>query len=185
MSRNPILLDRNRVGLLVIDIQQKLLKVMAHQDQVVENTVKLIKGFKIFQRPIFITEQYPEGIGKTVTPIKKVLGEVEIQQKLTFSCCGIEGLVHSFRSEKVDQLVLCGIETHICVWQTAMDLLDQGFRVSVVKDAVSSRKDMDYETALSRMILHGIDVVTTEMVLFEILERAGIDEFKEVAKLIK
>ena len=185
MSRNTILLDRNRVGLLVIDIQQKLLKVMAHQDQVVENTVKLIKGFKIFQSPIFVTEQYPEGIGKTATPIKKVLGDVEIQEKLTFSCCGVEGLIHSLRSKKIDQLVLCGIETHICVWQTAMDLIDQGFMVDVVKDAVSSRKDVDYETALARMLHHGIDVVTTEMVLFEILERAGTDEFKEIAKLIK
>lgn len=185
MSRNPILLDRKRAALFVVDIQTKILAVMAQPELVVENTVKLIKGFKILELPIFATEQYPEGIGKTVAPIKRNLKGIEIRQKLTFSCCGIDGLIHSIRSQKIDQIVLCGIESHVCVWQTAMDLLHEGFSVFVVRDALSSRSETDYEAALSRMAYQGIGVTTTEMVLFELLYEAGTDEFTKVSKLIK
>lgn len=185
MPRNPILLDRNRAGLLVIDIQKKILAVMAEPEKVVENAVRLIKGFKILKCSIFITEQYPEGIGKTVTQIKRALGSVEIPEKLTFSCCGIEGLTRSIRKQKIDQLILCGIESHVCVWQTAMDLVFDGFQVSVVRDAISSRNNEDYEAALHRMVVHDIEVSTTEMVLFELLKEAGTAEFKKMAKLIK
>jgi isochorismate hydrolase len=156
MARSPFLLDRTRAGLLVIDIQEKLLAVMAHPEMVVENTLKLIKGFQIMNLPLFVTEQYPQGIGKTEASLKKVLKGVKIQDKLTFSCCGIAELIHSFRTKKI-----------------------------VIRDAVSSRKETDVETALGRMALHGVSVTTTEMVLFELLERAGTDAFKEVAKLIK
>jgi len=185
MSRNPLLLDRKRAGLLVIDVQEKLLAVMAEPERVVENTIKLIKGFQILERPIFVTEQYPEGVGKTVAPIKKALKDVHIHEKITFSCIGMEGLVHTVWSQKIDQVVLCGIESHVCVWQTAVDLLYQGFTVAVVRDAVSSRKEIDCETALHRMASQGIALVTVEMVLFELLERAGTDAFKKVMKLIK
>ena len=185
MSRNRLLLDRKRTGLLIVDIQEKILAVMAQPERSVENTVKLIKGFQILECPIFVTEQYPEGIGKTVDSIKKVLGNVEIQEKLTFSCCGIENFVRSIRTRKIDQVVVCGIESHVCVWQTVMDLVHEDFIVVVVRDALSSRKNEDYEAALSRMASQGIGVSTTEMVLFELLEKAGTDEFKKISKLIK
>ena len=185
MSRNPVLLDRKRTGLLVVDIQEKILAVMANPDRVVENSVKLIKGFKILGCPIFVTEQYPKGIGKTVKPIKSALGDIKIAEKLIFSCCGVEGLTRSILSKRIDQVVLCGIESHVCVWQTAMDLLHQDLTVFVVRDALSSRKDEDHEAALLRMGFHGIEVTTTETVLFELLNEAGTNEFKEVSKLIK
>jgi len=185
MPRNPVLLDKKRTGLLVIDIQKKILDVMAEPERVLGNSVKLIKGFKILECPIFITEQYPEGIGKTVIQIKRALGKVEIPEKLSFSCCAIDGLMKSFRVKKLDQMVLCGIESHVCVWQTAMDLIHSGFMVSVVRDSLSSRHHVDYETALNRMAVHGIEVTTTEMVLFELLKEAGTDEFREISKLIK
>lgn len=185
MSRHPMLLEKKRTGLLVIDIQEKILAVMDQPERVVENTVKLIKGFKILQLPIFVTEQYPQGLGETVAPIKEVLGEVEIKEKLSFSCCGIEGFTRSLRSQKIDQVVLCGIENHVCIWQTAMDLVHEDFVVAVVRDGVSSRNTIDCEAALNRMIYQGINVTTTEMVFFELLREAGTDEFKEVAELIK
>ena len=185
MSRHPVLLDRKRAGLLVVDIQEKILAVMSDPERVVENSVKLIKGFQILACPVFVTEQYPKGMGKTVDPIKELLEGIAIPDKLTFSCCGIEDLTRAFRSKKVDQLVLCGIESHVCVWQTAMDLIHEGFLVVVVRDAVCSRKEVDYETAIRRMASEGIREATTEMVLFELLERAGTDEFKKVAKLIR
>ena len=185
MLRHPVLLGRDRTGLLVIDIQEKILAVMSRSKLVVENAVKLIRGFKILERPIFVTEQYPDGLGNTVDPIKKALEEVEIHQKLTFSCCGIEGLTRQIRTQKIDQLVLCGIESHVCVWQTAMDLTCDGLKVSVVSDALSARTEENHEAALKRMASHGIEVTTTEMALFELLKEAGTDEFKAVSKIIK
>ena len=185
MSRHPLLLDRGRSGLLVVDIQEKILAVMADPERVVENTIKLIQGCTILEVPVFVTEQYPDGLGQTVAPVKEAVGEVEMRGKLSFSCCGIEGLSRSLRSQKVEQVVVCGIESHVCVWQTAMDLIHEDFLVYVVRDAVSSRKEVDCETALDRMAFHGIGVTTTEMVLFELLEKAGTEAFKQVAKLIK
>lgn len=185
MARSPFLLDRTRAGLLVIDIQEKLLAVMAQPEMVVENTLKLIKGFQMMNLPVFVTEQYPEGIGKTAASLKKVLKGVGIQDKLTFSCCGISGLTQSLRMKKIDQVVLCGIESHVCVLQTALDLIYRDFSIFVVRDAVSSRRVTDMETALSRLASHGVELTTMEMVLFELLEKAGTDAFKEVMKLIK
>jgi len=185
MIKNISLLDKSRTGLLVVDIQDKILKAMARPDEVVENTIKLIKGFKILNCPIFVTEQYPEGLGGTVKAIKKFIDDIEIYEKSTFSCCGIDNLVNKFRSSKIDQIVLCGIEAHVCVWQTAMDLIYENFSVSVVRDAVCSRKDSDMNTAVDRMAVAGINITTTEMVLFELLERIDVDEFKPILKLIK
>ena len=185
MSRHPSILDRTRTGLLVIDIQEKICAAMAHPDRVVENSVRLVKGFTILNLPIFVTEQYPKGIGATVPKLKKVLKEIKIIEKTSFSCCGIQGFIGSIRSEKIDQLVLCGIESHVCVLQTAMDLKHEGFMVSVVADALSSRKDSDHDIAMLSMRSHGINVTTTEMVLFELLKTVEDKAFKDVHKLIK
>jgi nicotinamidase-related amidase len=185
MARNLQLLDKKRSGLLVVDMQKKLLKTMPNPDLLTENVLKLIEGFKIIERPVFLTEQYPEGLGKTEPAIKKALKGVEIGEKLSFSCCGIKGFSQKLRKQKIDQVVLCGIETHICIWQTAMDLLYDSFDVSVVKDCVCSRKVIDHETALNRMQANRIQISTTEIVLFELLEKAGTDDFKKISELVK
>ena len=185
MARNLQLLNKKRSGLLVVDMQKKLLKTIPNPDLLTENVLKLIEGFKIIERPVFLTEQYPEGLGKTETAIKKALKGIEIGEKLSFSCCGIEGFSQKLRKQKIDQVVLCGIETHICIWQTAMDLLYNSFDVIVVKDCVSSRKEIDNENALNRMQANRIQISTTETVLFELLEKAGNDEFKKISELVK
>ncbi len=185
MTRNLQLLDKERTGLLVIDMQKKLLKAMPTPEILKENVLKLIEGFKIIERPVFLTEHYPEGLGKTETAIKKVLKGVEIEEKLSFSCCGIEGFSQKLRKQKINQVVLCGIETHICIWQTAMDLLYHSFDVTVVKDCVASRKEIDSETALTRMQANRIQISTTETVLFELLGKAGTDTFQKISELVK
>jgi nicotinamidase-related amidase len=185
MARNLQLLDTKRTGLLVVDMQKKLLKTMPNPELLTENVLKLIDGFKIIERPVFLTEQNPAGLGKTETAIKKALKGIEILEKLSFSCCGIEGFSQKLRKQKIDQVVLCGIETHICIWQTAMDLLYDGFDVIVVKDCVSSRKEIDSETALNRMQANRIQLSTIETVLFELLKKAGTDEFQKISALIK
>ncbi|OVE78790.1 hypothetical protein BVY01_04400, partial [bacterium I07] len=135
--------------------------------------------------PVFATEQYPEGLGATDLKIHKALGDIEISTKLSYSCCGINSFKAQLRAQKIDQLVICGIESHVCVWQTAMDLSDDGFQVEVAVDATASRKNTDHENALKRMTQAGIMTTTVEMALFELLEVAEGDVFKKVLKLIK
>lgn len=185
MATNLKLLEKNRAGLLVIDMQKKLLKTMQHPDLLVENVLKLIEGFKVFNQPIFLTEQNPEKLGKTDTTIKKALKNIEVQEKWSFSCCGIKGFPHLLRTHQISQTVLCGIESHICVWQTAMDLSYDQFEVVVAGDAVSSRKEIDKTTILNRMLANSIQVSTVETILFELLKQAETDELDKISEIIK
>jgi len=185
MSRSPILLNKYNTGLIVIDVQEKLLPVIHNNQELVDNCVKLINGFKALELPVFVTEQYPEGIGRTVEPIRNALGDISVKEKMTFSCMGIEGFTLELRKAKIEYLVLCGIETHVCLWQSSMDFLNDGFDVIVASDCVSSRKEYDKITALSRMAQNGVQVASTEMILFELLERSGDDEFKKILSIIK
>lgn len=185
MTRHPQILNRKTTALLIVDVQQKINAVMLHREQVVISIVKLIKGCQILQVPIFITEQYPQGLGHTEPAILQALEGALPFQKMTFSCCGAAALIDELKNRGVQQVVVTGIESHVCVQQTALDLLAQGFQVHLPKDAVSSRKALDYETALERMAKSGVVLTTVESVLFELLERAGTPDFKEVSKLIK
>jgi len=185
MDRHPDLFDRHRTAVLIVDIQEKISAVMQHRQRVIDNTLKLIRACRILDVPVLITEQYPQGLGATVPAIAEALEGITPPEKMTFSCCGIGGLFDHIQDRDIKQIVIVGIETHVCVQQTSMDLLALGYQVHVLKDCVSSRKEIDYETALERMRSAGIIISTLEAALFELLERAGTPEFKEVAKLVK
>ena len=183
--RNKKILRRENTALLIIDIQQRILGVMQNPDRVIKNTIKLIDGFKILNTPIYFTEQYPKGLGETETNIKTALGEAEAIQKLSFSCSGAGYLFDELKENGITQVVVTGIETHVCVQQTVLDLLANGFQVNLAADAVSSRNSFDYETALNRMRQNGTEITTTEAILFELLEVCGTDEFKNISKIVK
>ena len=183
--RHQSILDRSGTALLVVDIQEKISALMTHRERVIKNTVILIKGLHALKVPLFITEQYPKGLGPTEKEIAEALVGVTAIQKMTFSCCGEPEVPRRFQEKKIQQVVVCGIECHICVMQTVLDLLTKGFQVHVVTDAVSSRRSLDCETALRRMEKAGAILTTTESVLFEIMEKCGTDEFKTIVKLIK
>jgi nicotinamidase-related amidase len=183
--RNQAILKKETTALLVIDIQERIFKVMLNSERVIENTLKLINGFKIMGIPIFYTEQYPKGLGITESRIKEALKDQEAIQKLTFSCYGADNLFEELKRKNISQVVLSGIESHVCVQQTALDLTTNNFRVYLAADAVSSRKEIDYNIALQRMVKHNIEVTTTESILFELLNVSGTDEFKAVSKLVK
>ncbi|MDZ7360840.1 MAG: hydrolase [candidate division KSB1 bacterium] len=183
--RHATLLDRRHTALLVIDIQERVHAVMRFREAVETNAVKLIRGCQILNVPIFLTEQYPKGLGHTISSIRNALQTVLPLQKMTFSCCGSEELMAAVKEKNVRQVVLVGIETHVCVLQTALDLLANDYQVHVVRDAVSSRHELDHQTALQRLQQAGALVTTTESVLFELMGRADTAEFKEVSKLIK
>lgn len=175
----------SRCALLVIDIQEKLLPTMADPDRVVAKSTMLMTAAARLDVPVLVSEQYPKGLGPTVKPLAELEGAREICEKMTFSCVGDAGWAAELESIGRRQVVVCGIEAHVCVLQTAIDLLERGFDVHVVADAVDSRFAENHRLALERMRDSGAEIVTTEMVLFEWLERAGTPEFKDVSKLVK
>ncbi len=185
IERNKIILTRDKTALLVIDIQEKILTVINGSDNVVKNTLKLIKGFKVLNIPIFYTEQYPKGLGVTSAPLLKELEGLSAIQKMSFSCSGAGNLFTRLKDNNVSQVVIAGIESHVCVQQTALDLLANGFQVDLAADATSSRNETDYKFALERMRAHSVEITTTESILFELLTYSGTDEFKEISKIIK
>ncbi|MFA5804696.1 MAG: hydrolase [Melioribacteraceae bacterium] len=185
MNRNPKILQIERSALLVIDIQEKLLPVIYESERVVDNAIKLINGFKILNSPIYFTEQYPKGLGTTEQRIKSALEERSAIHKMSFSCFGAGNLFEELKNKNVQQVVVCGIESHVCVMQTALDLIANDFQVQVAADAVSSRRKFDYEIALERMRSNGAEITLTESILFEMLNVCGTDEFKAISKLVK
>ncbi len=171
--------------LIVIDIQEKLFRVIHEKENLASNTVKLIKGIRLLDIPILVTEQNPAGLGPTLPDIKSLLPDIEPITKFDFSCCREEAFLRRLDRLKRNQIILCGIETHICVYQTALDLADLGFEVQVAVDCVSSRTATNRDTTLTRMELEGIVPTTTEMILFELLGTAKHEKFKEISSIIK
>jgi nicotinamidase-related amidase len=157
---------------------------------VVERCVRLVKGFNKLELPIYLTEQYPEGLGPTVTELAGVLTGVEPMHKMTFACCGLpedddNQLVRALAADRRRQVVLCGMEAHVCVLQTALTLRERGYEVHVVADAVCSRDDDHCRNALERMRAEGVVVSNYESVLFEVMEHAEAPEFRSIAKLVR
>ncbi len=185
IERNKKILSREKTALLLIDIQEKILGVMKNPDQVVQNSLKLIKGFKALNIPIFYTEQYPKGLGQTSGLLLKELEGLSAIQKMSFSCSGAGNFFTRLKDNNVSQVVIAGIESHVCVQQTTLDLLSIGFQVDIAADAISSRKEIDYRIALDRMRAHGAEITTSESILFELLEVCGTDEFKTISKIVK
>ena len=176
---------RAQAGLLVVDLQERLLPAMYEQERVRENAVRLIKGAAVLQVPVFATEQYRKGLGPTVPEVATAIPGFAPLEKLTFSACGAAGLLAALEDKKAADLILCGVEAHVCVAQTCLDLLDRGFRVFVVADAVSSRTPENYRFGIDRMRAAGAEIVSTEMALFELLEQAGTAEFKQIQALVR
>ncbi|MSR65028.1 MAG: hydrolase [Verrucomicrobiae bacterium] len=171
--------------LLVVDLQEKLMPVIHEGRRVLELARKVIQVANLLKVPILVTEQYPKGIGPTCAEIKQQLGDTMIYEKLTFSGCGAEHFLPRWEQMKHHTTIVCGVEAHVCVQQTVLDLLERDQHVLVLADAVSSRHPRDYELALQRMNQAGATVTTTESVIFEWLGRAGTPEFKEALKLVK
>jgi nicotinamidase-related amidase len=185
MKKHPLILKREKTALLIIDLQERILPVMHNFESVLQNTVKLIRGFKVLNLPIFYTEQYPKGLGSTSKIILDELEGYTAYQKMSFSCFGAESLFDDFLKKELSQIVVTGIESHVCVQQTVLDLLANDFQVNLAADAVSSRKIIDYEIAIQRMNKLGAEITTSESVLFELLNVCGTPEFKEISKIVK
>ncbi len=184
-----MILEADRSQILAVDIQERLLPAMSEMRQVVERTELVGAAARQLGIPTTLSEQYPRGLGKTYSRIRAAFGnQSEVYEKMHFSCVrdpAIASHISDMRNAGRHQVVVIGIETHVCVAQTALDLKAQGYDVAIVADASSSRRKEDKQAALERFRQHGIEVVTTEMAVFEWLEKAGTDDFRAMAPLIK
>ena len=171
--------------LVIIDIQEKLFRVMYEKEALSSNIQKLIKGVQIMDIPIIVTEQNPDGLGTTIPEISNILPGLQPIPKFSFSCCVEEGFQRKLEKLHRKQVLITGIETHICVYQTAMDLLSSGYEVQIVADCVSSRTQENRDLALNRMSMEGVRLTSIEMILFEFLKTAKEERFKAISTIVK
>lgn len=170
---------------VVIDYQEKILPAMAEREQLLENSVKLLKGLKILEVPVMVTAQYARGLGMNVPEIRTAADTEEYFDKKSFSIWEDEGAKEKLRSLQRKNVILCGIEAHICVLQTVMGLVEAGYRPVLIEDCVSSRKLHDKEIAVARARAEGAVVTTYESLLFELTGGAGNEKFKQISNLVK
>jgi nicotinamidase-related amidase len=182
---DKFVLDRHNALLVIVDIQDRLADVMSKRQKVTNNCLHLIEAAKLLNVPILVTEQYSKGLGPTIHDIKNALPLYEPVEKITFDCCREPSFMERAASQGKNQIILTGMETHICVLQTCLGLLKDSYTVHLVKDATCSRRKDSYLTALDFMENAGAVITCTETVLFQLLERAGTNEFKVISKRIK
>lgn len=176
-----MLIQPSSSGLLVIDVQERLLPAVQRNELIEKNVCDLIAIAQRLNIPILYSEQYPKGLGSSSPAVLKALPETAIRlEKLAFSC--VKECAEQIRSAIPSQVVICGMETHVCVLQTALELKQLGFDLFVIADAVSSRSDENAQLGLERMRQSGVQIVSKEMVIFEWLEQAGSDAFREISK---
>ncbi len=179
-------LEEKKAGLLVIDVQEKLFDKVERAPEVIQKMMQMIRGAKILELPIIATEQYPKGLGHSVSAVRGLLGEdFKYIEKSTFSCFGENKFVEKINSLPVTQWILVGIEAHVCILQTAKDLLKAGKQVVVLNDAISSRSPLDLLTAIEEMRNCGARISSTETVIFELVKNSASPIFKEIIKIIK
>jgi hypothetical protein len=178
-------LSRDEVVLVIVDIQERLAVVMSERRRVTDNCLHLIEIAKLLDIPIVLNEQYPKGLGPTVSEIRNVLPVYEPVEKMAFSCCGQPAVLEKLSGLRRRKAILCGMETHVCVLQSCIDLIRKGYAVHVVSDAMCSRTGENHGTGIEFMRDTGAVITCTETVLFQLLEKAGTEEFRIISKRIK
>ena len=178
------IIEKEKTVFVLVDAQEKLVPVMSDAEKIIKNINILVKASKILNVSLIVTEQYPKGLGKTVDKI--ILPEKKyLIEKMHFSCFGSDEFVKKMKELGSRSIVLFGIEAHVCILKTALDGLKSDFQVHVVADAVSSRTEENKNLAFERMKQSGAFVSSTEMILFQLIDKAGTDEFRELSRLIK
>jgi nicotinamidase-related amidase len=180
-----MMLNVDHAMLLVVDVQGNLAHSMHEKQQLFDNLENLIKGGRILGLPMLLTEQNPRKLGPTLPQFAHLLEDMPCISKLHFSCCGDEAFMQAFAALNRKQVLIAGIEAHVCVYQTTADLLNLGYEVQVVCDAVSSRTAQNRHIGLERMRQQGAILSSTEMALYELMKVAGTPTFREVLKVVK
>jgi nicotinamidase-related amidase len=181
----PDRLELERLVLVVIDVQERFRRLIPGMPQIVGGCSRLLRFCDRLQIPTIVTEQYPRGLGPTVTELRELLQPFNPVEKISFSCLLDEGFRLRLEATGRDQVVLCGIETHVCVYQTGRDLLAQGRQVALAADAIGSRRAADRELALWHLRELGAQLMSSEMIMFEALRVARTEEFRRVAEILR
>ena len=185
LPRSLELMSANDSALLVVDVQEKLIRLLPEYQSIVWNIRRLLDGATILNVLRLATEQYPKGLGPTTQELAERFDSASIPDKVTFSCGGSSETVAALRTHKISKLLVCGIEAHVCVQQTVLDFLADGYRVYVAADAIGSRNVHDYQIALRRMESSGATLTTTESALFEWCQASNAPGFKQISALIR
>lgn len=189
LVRNPgrpeMRIKKEHAAALLIDIQEKLFPHMDHNEELLRKCGILIEGLKILGVPLLITEQYPKGLGSTLQEIKELLEKESLIEKIAFSCCDEPSVMQNPTMQHHKTIIICGIEAHVCVLQTVIDLHESGYQAVVVEDCISSRDPRDKRIAVERMRAEGAVITSCESILFELARVAGTDEFKAISRLVK
>lgn len=183
--RHPRVLDSKKAVLLIVDVQESFRKHIPDFADLTRNIAVLVEASKILQLPVFVTEQYPQGLGKTVAEIAACLGQHQHFEKSCFSCCGVDAFMNALDDTERKQVIVCGIEAHVCISQTVHDLLQHDYHPHIITDAVSSRLPRNKEVGIAKMVASGAVLSTVEMALFEMLVESGTEKFKAVQRLVK
>jgi len=170
-------------ALLIIDVQEKIIRAIFNKDSITKNIKKLIDAYQILEENIFVSEQNPCKLGATIPQLLPKNGFKKIE-KMEFSLANIKDFSKELKNQEITNLIVCGIETHICIQQTVLGCLQKGFEVILVSDAMSSRNRVDHEIGLQRMIQEGAILTTTESIIFELCKTADRKEFKEIRNII-
>ncbi len=176
---------KEKTLLLVIDVQERIFPAIAEPDMLRRTIPLLIEGMKLLEIPVIVTEQYVKGLGPTIQEIATRITEVERIEKSSFSCCDEPRFMLDLASSGKDYVIIAGIESHVCVLQTAIDLQQNGYHPVVVEDCISSRNLNDKRIALERMNSEGVIVTTFEAILFELLRYSGGETFRAISKIVK
>ena len=171
--------------LLVIDVQEKVFRAINQKERLLDNLQRLIKGIKVLEIPILLTEQYPQGLGTTIPEIAQLLLDSKPIPKICFSCCGDAGFLQELKKLNRKQVLIAGIESHVCVYQTDADLFAADYEVYTVSDAIFSRTDQNRDIGLKMMTQLGAKLTSTEAALFELLKVAKSDKFKAISQIVK
>lgn len=177
-----MLLSKDDSILLLVDVQEKLVPFVLNKEHFIKRCEWLLRLAAKMQVPVLVSEQYSKGLGPTIAPLKNHLPQEEPIEKTSFSCMQEANFVHRLSQHKKNQIILFGIEAHVCVLQTALELKTAGFDVFVVVDAVSSRTELDLKYGLKRMKQDGVHLITSEMVFFEWLRHSAVPDFKALSK---
>lgn len=178
------ILSENTIA-IIIDVQEKLFPHMNDKEKLEKNIITLIKALNILNIPIIITEQYKKGLGDTLPGLQVSFSEYTPFEKMAFSCCDDIEIMEMIRKYNPTNVIISGIEAHVCVMQTAIDLTEMGINAVVVEDCISSRKLNDKNIALQRLSSEGVRITTSESIIFELLRYSGTEKFKGILKLLK
>jgi len=181
----PAPLAAENTVIVAIDFQERLFPVMNAKEKLLQNVVKLLKGAAALEIPVIVTEQYPKGLGPTIPEIRALIPDMKPIEKVCFSCCDNDAFTGALEFLKRKQVLIAGIEAHICVYQTAMALARKGYEVQAISDCVSSREPENKALAVAKMGALGVLPTSAEMALFELLKVAQGDKFKQISNIVK